>query len=563
MADTSTFMAIGQVPQVDYGAVYRNAKARRELEEERKLAYLNQFQQERGSFTSGLQDQLQMEWDAIEADLDQGDMSFEAKARRQKMYNTYKQHAADALTYAETINNLEASILADPTLYNDPAAIMKQLEQARSMSMDLNGIASATSQLPQLNEFRRYSLPEISPNAAAGMILENLKTSGGYNDFYDMTGDGALSPEAVAASVSAWFGANSMSQEEEDQAIAYVLHQLGGLSGSMEDLSKIRNLDDAKREEYIGMYAQYVTKSLTNMLAQDIETQKEQDQRDLDLYETKLRIKAREDAAAQAANPADIFSVVAGDVSYAPPIAANDKGDVIKISDPELVNAGFQIHANIDGTQPSYRDERGVLHYIESIGIDSNGQQIAVVRSSQSVKNRKNKTESHIAREAIPISEIPLTGLSNAAQAKKIQNTFDQMLPYWSQNFAGKQQPAGQFDADIDALAGLEPEPGVPVNMPPAPVRSFMEDNPPPPEAKFDIDASDWGKMSFNEKSNYILDAAKAEYSDMVVSNPKTGYQTEEWNTLTPNQRQAVQERIRKELQRHLGGSFDRAYNLK
>jgi len=121
MADTSTFMPVGELPVIDYGAVYRNAKARRELEEEKKLAYLNQFQQERGSFTSGLQDQLQMEWDAIEADLDQGDMSFEAKARRQKLYNTYKQHAADALTYAETINNLEASILADPTQYNDPA----------------------------------------------------------------------------------------------------------------------------------------------------------------------------------------------------------------------------------------------------------------------------------------------------------------------------------------------------------------------------------------------------------------------------------------------------------
>ena len=53
MADTSTFMAVGQVPQVDYGAVYRNAKARRELEEEKKLQYLNQFQQERGAFHYG------------------------------------------------------------------------------------------------------------------------------------------------------------------------------------------------------------------------------------------------------------------------------------------------------------------------------------------------------------------------------------------------------------------------------------------------------------------------------------------------------------------------------
>jgi hypothetical protein len=69
MADTSTFMPMAQLPSVDYGAVYRNAKARRELEEERKLQYLNQFQQERGAFTPGMQDELQSEWDAIEADV--------------------------------------------------------------------------------------------------------------------------------------------------------------------------------------------------------------------------------------------------------------------------------------------------------------------------------------------------------------------------------------------------------------------------------------------------------------------------------------------------------------
>ena len=220
MADTSTFMPVGELPMIDYGAVYRNAKARRELEEEKKLAYLNQFQQERGAFTPGLQDQLQMEWDAIEQDLDEGDMSFEAKARRQKLYNTYKQHAADALTYAETINGLEASILADPTQYNDPAAIMQQLEQARTIPVDMNMIGNAVSQLPRLGEFRRFALPEIAPNAAAGMILQNLKASGGFQNFYDMAGKGALDPEAVANSVSAWFGTNSLSQEEEDQAIA-------------------------------------------------------------------------------------------------------------------------------------------------------------------------------------------------------------------------------------------------------------------------------------------------------------------------------------------------------
>ena len=52
------------------------------------------------------------------------------------------------------------------------------------------------------------------------MILQNLKTSGGINNFYDIAGTGELSPEAVSKSVMSWFNANGLSQEEEDQAIA-------------------------------------------------------------------------------------------------------------------------------------------------------------------------------------------------------------------------------------------------------------------------------------------------------------------------------------------------------
>ena len=467
MADTSTFMPIGELPMIDYGAVYRNAKARRELEEEKKLAYLNQFQQERGAFTPGLQDQLQMEWDAIEQDLDEGDMSFEAKARRQKLYNTYKQHAADALTYAETINGLEASILADPTQYNDPAAIMQQLEQARTIPIDMNMIGNATSQLPRLGEFRRYALPEIAPNAAAGMILQNLKASGGFQNFYDMAGKGALDPEAVANSVSAWFGTNSLSQEEEDQAIAYVLHQLGGLSGNMEDLSKIKNLDDAQREEYIGMYAQYVTKSLTNMLATDIETEKEKEQREYALYRRKLNAQAAiQRKAAEEEAAANAFALSQGDISYAPAITETGKrGNFIKTGEPDLTNAGFVMHSKIEGSQPFFRDERGNQRYITSIGINQKGEPYAVIRSNQSVKEGTTSS-THLAHEVVPMNEIPLNGLSNASQAAKIRNTFQQMLPYAQTLSQNSNQPgvgpppagAAGVDQSLFNLSQLQPD---------------------------------------------------------------------------------------------------------
>ena len=556
MADTSTFMAVGQVPQVDYGAVYRNAKARRELEEEKKLQYLNQFQQERGAFTTGMQDELQAEWDAIEQDLDQGDMSLEAKARRQRLYNSYKQHAADALEYANTVNDLEASILADPNAYNDPAELMSQLEDARNVQVSAQNIGLAAGELPSLNEFRRFALPEIAPNAAAGMILENLKASGGINNFYDMAGSGELDPNAVGSSVSAWFNSNSLSQQEEDQAIAFVLHQLGGLSGNMDDLSKIRNLSDEEREGYIGQYAEYVTGALTNMLSQDIETQREQRQAELSDYRTKSRIQAEEAKAASQASGYGGFVVEAGDLQYMPPITPDANGNVLKVSDPELANANMVIHSSIEGTQPMYRDVNGNQNYIESIGIDQDGKMVAIIRTNQSVKNRSNKTETHVARTVVDASEIPLNGLSNAKQADKIRQTYNNMLPMWSANFAGRdpqvdktQEYASMTDAIID---NYEPAP----TQGPAPrsgafVRTDDEGVPvaADPLPTIDITINEWSDMSKPAQRNFIMDEAVNRNSETIEFN---GRQRRKWDTMTPTERNNELAKVRKELARQL-----------
>jgi hypothetical protein len=561
MADTSTFMAVGQVPQVDYGAVYRNAKARRELEEEKKLQYLNQFQQERGAFTIGMQDELQAEWDAIESDLDQGDMSLEAKARRQRLYNNYKQHAADALEYANTVNDLEASILADPNAYNDPADLMSQLEDARNVQVSAQNIGLVAGELPSLNEFRRFSLPEIAPNAAAGMILENLKTSGGINNFYDMSGSGEIDPDSVASSVTAWFNSNSLSQQEEDQAIAYVLHQLGGLNGSMDDLSKIRNLSDEEREGYIGQYAQYVTGSLQNMLAEDITTEREKRQAELSDYRTKSRIQAEESRAASNASGYSGFVVEAGDLQYMPPITPDANGNVLKTSDPELANANMAIHASIEGTQPMYRDVNGNQNYIESIGIDQDGKMIAIIRTNQSVKNRSNKTETHVARTVVDASEIPLNGLSNAKQADKIRQTYNNMLPMWSANFAGR-EPQQNFQGDINVLGEMEvetSETGV-MQGPAAPkgvgtsdqgtmAGQFVRPQGSTAEPTIEITVDEWSDMSKPAQRNFIMDEAVNRNSETVELN---GRQRRKWDTMTPTERKNELAKVRNELRLQL-----------
>ena len=540
-------MAVGQVPQVDYGAVYRNAKARRELEEEKKLQYLNQFQQERGAFTTGMQDELQAEWDAIEQDLDQGDMSLEAKARRQRLYNNYKQHAADALEYANTVNDLEASILADPNAYNDPADLMSQLEDARNVQVSAQNIGLAAGELPSLNEFRRFSLPEIAPNAAAGMILENLKTSGGINNFYDMDGSGEIDPDSVASSVTAWFNSNSLSQQEEDQAIAYVLHQLGGLNGSMDDLSKIRNLSDEEREEYIGQYAQYVTGSLQNMLAQDVQTQREERQAELSDYRTKSRIQAEESAKASGASGYGGFVVEAGDLQYMPPITPDANGNVIKKGDPELANANMSIHASIEGTQPMYRDEYGNQNYIESIGIDQDGKMVAIIRTNQKVTNNKNKSETHVARTVIDASEIPLNGLSNAGQADKIRQTYNNMLPMWSANFAGR-EPQQNFSQDINVLNETEVE-SAPTQGPAPTSGAYVRPDAATPEPTIEITVDEWSDMSKPAQRNFIMDEAVNRNSETVELN---GRQRRKWDTMTPTERKNELAKVRNELRLQL-----------
>ena len=555
MADTSTFMSIASsIPDVDYGAIYRNAKLRRELEEERKLRYLNQFQQERGSFTPGMQDELQAEWDAIEADLDSGDMSFKAKARRQRMYNTYKDHAANALNYSTAINNIESTVLADPSAYNDPADILQQLQTARELNIPVIGFQQAIDELPKLASLRRYALTEISPNAAAGSILQNLKTSGGINRFYDTEESGEINPQAIQNSVGAWFNANALSQEEEDQAIAYVMHQQGALDGTMKDISSLKNLSDDARAQYIGQYAGYVTTALTNMLASDIETEKEKTQRDLNTYRTKARITAQENAAARSASTPDIFTAMIGDVQYSPPLTPNERGQIVKREEPNAVSAGMDVHALIEGTQPSYLAQDGTQYFIESIGINDDGREVAVVRFNQDVITGKADKDKHVARTLVFADEIPLTGLSNASQGEKIRETYKAMLPYWSRNFAGRQtQPVNQDGpglteqkieqgiSDIaDLVSGLGPTQDVP--LPPEGLPFNVQGTTTPRPTYFpELSYGDWialGKRTGGH-SNAITELVRQQYGRIA--------------SLTPQERIEARADIKKKLSEQFG----------
>jgi hypothetical protein len=261
----------------------------------RKLQYLNSFQKERGALAPGVQGEVQSMWDKLQEDLNSGDMSFEAMARRQQMYSNYKDQAAAAIEWSNKLNEYEATILADPSTYNTPDLLLKKIQEDRNRNVPLSQVNTELSSYPSIGTFRRFSMAEMAPTSAAQSILSNLKTGGGLQNFYDMDGRGGIQPEVVNETVMDFFGANSLSKEEEDQAIAFVLRSKGALSGAVTDIEKVRNIPEEQRVQYLSEYSQYVSKSLMNLIANDIETQKEEEA-------SRLRV-ARAQADITAAQP--------------------------------------------------------------------------------------------------------------------------------------------------------------------------------------------------------------------------------------------------------------------
>jgi hypothetical protein len=429
MADTRFYASDVQMPIIDYGAIYENAKAKREESETRKLQYLNSFQKERGALAPGVQGEVQSVWDKLQEDLNSGDMSFEAMARRQQMYNNYKDQAAAAIEWSNKLNEYEATILADPSTYNTPDLLLKKIQEDRNRNVPLSQVNTELSSYPSIGTFRRFSMAEMAPTSAAQSILSNLKTGGGLQNFYDMDGRGGIQPEVVNETVMDFFGANSLSKEEEDQAIAFVLRSKGALSGAVTDIEKVRNIPEEQRVQYLSEYSQYVSKSLMNLIANDIETQKEEEAARLRVARAQANITA---SSTNRSADANTFGISIGPVTYMPPIQPNEKGElVITPGAGPITDDSFVMSAKVTDTQPSYVDVDGTKKYVEQIAVDKDGNQFVMVRFDQDViDTRVGRSTKATVRNMVPWAEVIQgagSGLSNTKQAAKIQATFNRM----------------------------------------------------------------------------------------------------------------------------------------
>lgn len=287
------YTPVAQIPMVDLSAQYEAAKARREEAELRKLEYLNQFQKVRGPLAEGVRPEVDKLWQEIEKDLESGDMSFEAKKRRQQLYNNYANVTAEALDWTKELDEREATILANPDRFLNPAEILKAIEQDRTRPITPLSIGQETASLPSLSKFYRYKMKDMTPGTVASTIAQRLKTGGGIDALYDPR-TGVLKPDVLSQRVRDFAAANGLSAEEEEQAIVNELRVRGALQGGIEDVGVVQALNDEQKAEYLNSYWSRVATDLGNLVSQDILTEQEKRAAELSDYGTKIGMSGRQ-----------------------------------------------------------------------------------------------------------------------------------------------------------------------------------------------------------------------------------------------------------------------------
>jgi hypothetical protein len=425
------YIPVAQLPVVDLGARYEAAKARREEAELRKLEYLNQFQQTRGRISPGLLPEVSKYWEAIEKSLDSGDMSFEAKKNRAELYRQYQNVAADAISFNQELNEREATILSDPSKFNDPYGLVQSIEQLRSKPISPDGIVAEINALPSLGKSLRSKAKTITPGDISTGLLTNLKQGGGITNLYDPA-TGILDKDKVFNTVKGYMSFNELSPEEEDAAIANSYRKKGWANASdYEVASKLQKLTDEERVAALEDVAAEAANALINSLASDITSEQEKNAAELGLYGKKLQMQAKYDKSpTDAAQPS--IKLFTGDVEVVrPKVTTGRDGKQTVPKETEKVNAGLVVNSPLTGEKPSFIDPSSNVKYtVQSTGVSRDGLPQLIVTYPVSV-GLPPRTE--IASRTYPVSERVLASLSNKKQAETIAVALNNMMSVYSQ----------------------------------------------------------------------------------------------------------------------------------
>ena len=281
------YIPVASIPIVDLGAQYEAAKLRREESEERKLAYLNQFKQVRGSLSDGVRPAVQQRWNQVEGLLDQGDMSFEGRKKLQQAYKDYAEYTAQGVDFTRALDEREAEVLSNPQKYN--LDVLKELDTYRSVKPDDTFLSNPT--LPSLAQYTRYQPKRLSSSTMASTIYNNMKQFDGLDAIRNA--DGTLNQVALENAVNAQY--IGQSSEDVDAIVAEELSRLGRLDGSIAEAVEVtRSLSDAEKQNLIKSASQRTIQTLSNLVSKDVFTREEQSAADLKEYEAKTRIQGRQ-----------------------------------------------------------------------------------------------------------------------------------------------------------------------------------------------------------------------------------------------------------------------------
>jgi hypothetical protein len=281
------YIPVASIPIVDLGAQYEAAKLRREESEERKLAYLNQFKQVRGSLSDGVRPAVQQRWNQVESLLDQGDMSFEGRKKLQQAYKDYAEYTAQGVDFTRALDEREAEVLSNPQKYN--LDVLKELDTYRSVKPDDTFLSNPT--LPSLAQYTRYQPKRLSSSTMASTIYNNMKQFDGLDAIRNA--DGTLNQVALENAVNAQY--IGQSSEDVDAIIAEELSRLGRLDGNVAEAVEVtRSLSDAEKQNLIKSASQRTIQTLSNLVSKDAFTREEQSAADLKEYEAKTRIQGRQ-----------------------------------------------------------------------------------------------------------------------------------------------------------------------------------------------------------------------------------------------------------------------------
>lgn len=426
------YIPVAPLPIVDLGARYEASKARREEAELRKLEYLNQFQQNRGRISAGLIPEVSKAWEAVEKSLDSGDMSFNAKKERAELFRQYQNVAADAVSYNQELNEREATILSDPSKFNDPYSLVRSIEELRVRPIGADSIVAELNALPSLGKSLRSKSKTITPGEISAGLLTNLKQGGGIENFYDPS-TGVRDDAKILTAVQDYMSFNQLSREEEDAAIAGVYRKKGLLSGSdFEATSKIQNLTDEERIAALSSVASDAANSLMLSLASDITTEQEKEESSLGLLEKQLKVRAKfdrpDDGGASSAQP---FKLFMGDVEVVQPKVISQKDGKEVFKGTENANAGLVINSPLTGTKPSFLDPSTNQRYtVQGTGVSKNGEPQLIVAYPATTKIGEPTT---LISRVFPASEKVLASLSDKKQAETIAVSLNRMMEVYNQ----------------------------------------------------------------------------------------------------------------------------------